>query len=250
MDTRVQSVVRPILTSLSRKLCQLSFDVPVQYTINPLLYAMEPHLSYWDIMGLQTGRILLLGMNPGPWGMPQTGVPFGDVSMVQNWFGMNADVSSDIKSHPKRPITGFSCTRAEVSGRRLWGWAAERYRTPQAFFSQFALYNYCPLVFLEDSGRNRTPDKLPAREKDGLFAACDDALRSIHALLKPTMVIGIGRFAEGRARSTFPNANVGYLLHPSPSSRRANSGWIVQAEQQLRTMGIDLPSVHVRKTLR
>src|SRR5690606_6715112 len=121
-------------------------------------------------------EILLLGMNPGPFGMAQTGVPFGEIAAVRDWLGVRGVVGRPAIEHPKRPVQGFGCHRSEGSGKRLWGWAQDRFGEPERFFDRFFVVNYCPLVFLEVGGRNRTPDKLPVREREPLFEACDRAL--------------------------------------------------------------------------
>lgn len=182
-------------------------------------------------------------MNPGPWGMAQTGVPFGTVSAVRDWMGIEAGVGKPPDEHPKRPVQGFEVEREEVSGQRFWGWAKARYGTPERFFERFFVANYCPLLFLEESGRNRTPDKLRVAEKEPLFRACDEAFRKILGVLRPDLVIGIGQFAEDRARAVLKGKDIriGRVLHPSPASPVANRGWQEQAEQQLEDLGIDLP---------
>ena len=119
--------------------------------------------------------------------------------MVRDWLGVQAPVEHPRREHPRRPVEGFGCRRSEVSGRRLWGWAREQFGTPGRFFQRFFVANYCPLSFMEESGRNRTPDKLPAREREALFQACDEALRQVIAFFRPEYVIGIGRFANQRA---------------------------------------------------
>src|SRR5690606_13681830 len=141
------------------------------------------------------------GMNPGPWGMVQTGVPFGEISIVRDWLGLREPIGRPRCEHPARPILGLECPRSEVSGARLWGWARDRFQTPERFFERFFVANYCPLAFVEESGRNRTPDKLPAAEREPLLAACDEALRDMLAYFQPRLVIGIGAFAESRARA-------------------------------------------------
>ncbi len=60
-------------------------------------------------------------MNPGPWGMVQSGVPFGEVAAVRDWMKIKSSAKQPKSVHPKRPIEGLSCKRSEVSGRRLWG---------------------------------------------------------------------------------------------------------------------------------
>jgi single-strand selective monofunctional uracil DNA glycosylase len=186
--------------------------------------------------------VLLVGMNPGPWGMAQTGVPFGEVEAVRDWLGIEAPVGRPPVEHPKRPVLGFATRRSEGSGRRLWGWVRERWGEPDAFFARFFVHNYCPLAFLEESGRNRTPDKLPAAESGPLYAACDRALRRTVERLEPRRVIGIGAFAEARARAALDGLGVeiGRILHPSPASPVANRGWAERAERELEALGVSL----------
>jgi single-strand selective monofunctional uracil DNA glycosylase len=168
-------------------------------------------------------------------------VPFGEVDCVRDWMGITGHVKRPANEHPKRPIQGFDCTRSEVSGRRVWGWAKERFGTPDAFFDRFFVWNYCPLSFMEESGKNRTPDKLPAAERDAIYRLCDAALAEVVGELRPGRVIGIGAFAQTRARKALGEAvDVGRILHPSPASPVANRGWAEQAERQLEELGIAL----------
>jgi len=225
--------------SLSRRVGRLKFKAPVAYVYNPLDYARAPHEAYLTRYGVAPKRAILLGMNPGPFGMAQTGVPFGDVSMVRDFMGISERVSKPDVEHPKRPITGFACTRSEVSGTRLWGFAKERFQTAPKFFKQFFVVNYCPLVFMDEGGRNLTPDKLPKSEQAALFEACDTALRETVAALKPRFVIGVGAFAQARAAHALPNyeGTIGTVLHPSPASPKANRGWANIAQAELEALG-------------
>ncbi len=219
------------LTRIARRLARevggLSFGPPVAYVYNPLDYAWAPHRAYLRRYGGAPKAVVLLGMNPGPFGMAQTGVPFGDVVMVRQWLGIEAPVGRPPREHPERPVLGFACRRREVSGQRLWGWARERFGTPEAFFARFFVLNYCPLCFLEASGRNRTPDRLPAPERAPLFEACDAALRRAVRALGASVVLGVGRFAADRARAALSGMGlgVGTVPHPSPASPLANRGW-------------------------
>lgn len=233
------------LTAIARHLRdevdRLSFGPPVTHVYDPLDYAWAPYKLYLERYGGGRKEVLLIGMNPGPFGMAQTGVPFGEVASVRDWLGVEAPVGTPGCEHPRRPVQGFACPRSEVSGRRLWGWARERFGTPQRFFRRFFVHNYCPLLFLERSGRNRTPDRLPREERQPLFAACDAALAATVDTLSPRWVVGIGRFAEGRARIALADRTqlrIGGMLHPSPASPRANSDWAREAERALRELGI------------
>jgi len=226
--------------TLSRAVGKLSFSEPVTHVYNPLAYARRPHEIYLERYGGSPKEVVLVGMNPGPFGMAQTGVPFGDVGFVRDWMGIEAEVDRPKSEHPKRPVLGFDCARSEVSGSRLWGWARDRFGSPDAFFSRFFVVNYCPLVFLETTGRNRTPDKLPAGERQALQSACDEALRTAIDILQPERIVGVGAWATKRASAALSErgAPIGTVLHPSPASPRANRGWAEQAESDLRGLGI------------
>ena len=230
-----------IARELSKAVDRLSFGEPVTHVYNPLDYAKKPHEAYLERFANVGCQALLIGMNPGPFGMAQTGVPFGEVAHARDWLGLEAPVKKPKNEHPKRPVVGFECTRSEVSGERVWSWAKKRFKTPERFFETFFVWNYCPLVFMEESGRNRTPDKLPAKERDPLFEVCDQALQRIVEHLGPEQIIGIGRFAQNRATAALKGDwDVGTVLHPSPASPLANKGWEPQAEKQLKALGIKL----------
>lgn len=224
---------------LALQLAALAFAPPVTHVYNPLDYAWAAHEQYLRRFGNGRKRVVFLGMNPGPFGMVQTGVPFGEVAAVREWMGIVAPVAKPAIENPKRPIEGFACARSEVSGRRLWGLFAQRFGTAEAFFAGHFVANYCPLAFF-DHGRNLTPDKLPARETAALEALCDAHLRRIVEALEPAWVIGIGGFAEQRAVAALQGLDlrIGRILHPSPASPAANRGWAEAAEKQLTALGV------------
>jgi len=234
----------PTLASAARRLRSqvqaLSFAPPVTHVYNPLEYAWKAHEQYLKAWGAGTKRAVLLGMNPGPWGMVQTGVPFGEVGMVRDWLRIDAPVGRPTGEHPRRPVQGLACQRSEVSGRRLWGLFADRFGTPEGFFADHFVANYCPLVFMEASGRNRTPDKLPAAERQALLEPCDAHLRALCSILKPQWLVGVGRFARDRAAAALAHADVQVvqILHPSPASPLANQGWAERAARQLVELGV------------
>lgn len=232
-----------IARRLGEEVSALRFSAPVTHVYNPLDYAWAAHAQYLERYGAAPKEVLLLGMNPGPWGMAQTGVPFGEVGAVRDWLRIDAVIQRPADEHPKRKVEGLTCPRSEVSGARLWGWARETFGTPGRFFERFFIANYCPLAFLEESGRNRTPDKLAAGEKGPLLEICDRALRKTVEHFRPEHVIGVGAFAEGRARAALEgiDVSIGRILHPSPASPAANRGWAKRAVFELRGLGVDMP---------
>lgn len=243
--------MNPAVGSISRRLVAaaqelrsavdgLRFSSPITHVYNPLAYAWEPHAAYLRRFANGRKRVVFLGMNPGPFGMAQTGVPFGEIAMVRNWLGLSGTISKPAKEHPRRPVTGFECPRSEVSGRRLWGLFAERFGTPERFFAEHLVLNYCPLAFIEESGRNRTPDKLPAAERAALLAVCDGHLRAVLAALEPEWLIAVGNFAWRRAAEVLPHGKpkLGRILHPSPASPTANRNWAEAVTRQLKSLGV------------
>jgi single-strand selective monofunctional uracil DNA glycosylase len=242
--------LKAIYRELSDGMGGLVFERPTEYVYNPLEYARDPAEQYLAKAGACGKEVIFLGMNPGPWGMAQTGVPFGTVSLVRDWLHIEGPVGKPRSEHPKRPIEGFEVQREEVSGSRFWGWARDRFGTAERFFERFFVANYCPLVFMEESGRNRTPDKLPVAERGELFHLCDRALRRVVAVLDPELIIGIGKFAGDRAEAALAGRDVriGRILHPSPASPVANRGWARQAEGQLYRLGVRLPLASTRSS--
>lgn len=228
--------------ALCAELAPLRFSAPVTHVYNPLEYAQAAHFDYLRRYANSQKRIVYIGMNPGPYGMTQTGVPFGEVNMVRDFLGVHGRVGKPAREHPKRPVEGFACKRSEVSGARLWGAIQAKHVAPENFFAHAFIGNYCPLVFMEESGKNRTPDKLAPRERARLFAACDRHLNVLVDVLQPEFVIGIGKFAEGRARAALGarDLTIGTIPHPSPASPAANRGWAQLAESALGQLGVAL----------
>jgi single-strand selective monofunctional uracil DNA glycosylase len=241
--SRDENVVRRLERAadlLQREVARLSFAAPVTHVYDPLDYARAAHRAYLRTYATTRKRVLFLGMNPGPFGMAQTGVPFGEVGHVREWLGIFAPIGHPPRMHARRPVLGFACERSEVSGARLWGAIRKHFATPERFFAEHFVANYCPLLFLEASGRNRTPDKLPRAEREPLFAACDRHLVRVALALEPEWVIGIGGFAAARARAALSGsrARIACLLHPSPANPRANRAWEDEARSTLRRLGV------------
>ena len=228
--------------NLREKLRPLRFAAPVDYVYQPLDYARAPHEAYLRRYGAGTKRVVFVGMNPGPFGMTQTGVPFGEIAAVRDWMGIREPVGKPEREHRKRPVLGFDCPQSEVSGRRLWGHFAQRFGKAEAFFKEHFVANYCPLVFIEESGRNFTPDKLPAAEAAALNKHCDDHLGAVITALQPEWVIGVGAYAEECANRVKEQLRgdfkVGRVLHPSPASPAANRDWAGAATKQLVKLGV------------
>lgn len=252
-DDTAASIIE-LTRSFAERLNDFELPRSVSHVYNTLDYALEPQLRYLRRFAEPPKRVVFLGMNPGPWGMAQTGVPFGEIYAVRDWMGIEGPVGQPAELHPKRPIHGFACTRSEASGKRLWGLMQERFGPAEAFFREHFVLNYCPLLFVTPEGKNLTPDKLPRATRDALFAECDAYLADVLRLLEPTALIGVGKFALERIqavagdRGQRPRGSyepgyagaetVGSVLHPSPANPKANRGWAELATRELVRLGV------------
>jgi single-strand selective monofunctional uracil DNA glycosylase len=232
------------LVAAARELCaqvdRLKFAAPVTHVYNPLDYAWSAHEKYLQKFGAGKKHVVFIGMNPGPFGMAQTGVPFGEIAAVRDWMKISAPVGKPAVENPKRRVLGFDCPNSEVSGRRLWGLFAERFGSPEKFFKEHFVANYCPLAFMEQSGSNFTPNKLPSAEKNPLLKICDEHLRKTLEILEPEWLIGVGAWARERGEIVTEGSkiHVGQILHPSPASPKANRGWAKIATEEMIQLGI------------
>lgn len=226
---------------LSRQVDELKFAAPVTHVYNPLTYAWKAHEEYLCRFGGSRKRVFFLGMNPGPFGMVQTGIPFGEIAAVRDWLNISAPIQTPAVEHPRRPVLGFGCPRSEVSGRRLWKLFSDRFGSPEKFFAEHLVGNYCPLAFLSASGSNVTPDKLSKTERASLAKTCDEHLRRVLEILQPEWLIGIGAFAKNRGElvAAGTGIRIGQILHPSPASPKANRhDWTKTAAAELIALGV------------
>jgi single-strand selective monofunctional uracil DNA glycosylase len=240
MGKAIANEVLKASRELSNELSSIKFSSPISHVYNPLDYAWKPYEEYVKRYGNSKKEVLFLGMNPGPWGMVQTGVPFGEINTVKHWLQIEKEVRKPSIIHPKRPVMGFECTRSEISGKRLWGFFSHSFDKADDFFKQYFVANYCPLAFFKKDGRNITPDKLPAKKRDEVFGPCDYCIRKCIEAFGVQVVIGVGAFAQKRSEIAVEglDVRVGRILHPSPSNPRANSGWAKIARQQLEGMRV------------
>ncbi|MBI6546748.1 MAG: single-stranded DNA-binding protein [Cyanobacteria bacterium NC_groundwater_1444_Ag_S-0.65um_54_12] len=241
---RLISAAETLRNSAAR--LQLSGIGPIAYVYNPLDYAWEPHRRYLERFGRGNARrAVFVGMNPGPWGMGQTGVPFGDPVMVREWMGITGQVTAPAHQHPKRPVLGFASRRREPSGTRIYSWARARWGTADAFFGDCFVANYCPLLLFDEAGNNITPAELRSAERSALLMVCDAHLAVILTIFLPAFVIGVGNFAHDRSRAVVKQLNLstcaGKILHPSPTNPQAQEGWSRIAERQLQELGFVMP---------
>jgi len=206
----------------SRLVSEGSVDV----CYNPLEYAWDAHEAYLRRMGGSGARTIVLGINPGPHGMGQVGIPFAATSVVRDLLDITGiPVNQPETVDPRRPVVGLDYPREEVSGTRLWGLLAEHYGDADAIASHVFLVNHCPLMlFSGPRATNITPDKVGGFTAQALLDRCDQHLNEVVSVIDAERVIGVGKFAESRAKDALRGHSVEILgcWHPSPASPLAN----------------------------
>ena len=229
--------------TLQRSLAKIDYSEVTEWVYDPFDYAWDPYCEYLTRFARTPIKRVFMGMNPGPWGMAQTGIPFGEVAAVRDWLKIASTTKKPVREHPKRPIEGLACKRSEVSGQRLWGLFSSRYKTPENFFAEHFVINYCPLAFMDSGARNLTPDKFPVSIRGPLEEACDHHLISVLEAIQPACFIGVGGFAENCGKRCIAAMDLKRppkqmrILHPSPASPAANRDWAGQVTKSLIDAG-------------
>src|SRR5689334_22585808 len=100
----LQSAAHKLARDLAK--CGQDFGPAVCCVYNPLEYAWPAHELYLEKYAAAPKQVLFLGMNPGPFGMAQTGIPFGEVAAVRDWLKIQTPVKKPAREHPKRPVEG------------------------------------------------------------------------------------------------------------------------------------------------
>lgn len=250
--------VAAIARNLSNRLIALHKSVggrptkPIAGVLNSHQYAFCPFGEYCNMFAPagQQPLALFVGMNPGPYGTAQNGIPFGCSSFVNNWMGITqgtagsaavkgTELKEGIDGHGFEycpAVLGLRCKKEEVSGKRLWGWAQSVVGggKAEAFFRHAFVYTYCPLAFFA-GGANVPLADLPVAERRTIEEHCDQALLALVLEMKPVYVIGVGNYAYSKAEkavtkaaveSCSPHSMVALkVAHPSPASPGAAAFW-------------------------
>ena len=215
--------LRDDVTPMGKKLVS---EGRIDVCYNPLNYAWDVHEEYLRRMGGSGAKTVVLGMNPGPHGMGQMGIPFAATSVVRDLLGItNISVKQPDNPDDRRPVIGLEYHKEEVSGTRLWGLLKDQYGDAQTIASRVFLVNHCPLMlFSGPRAANITPDKVGGSTAKALLGRCDEHLVEVVSVLGANRVIGVGKFAESRARAALAEKSIEVIgcWHPSPASPLAN----------------------------
>ncbi|XP_076299727.1 single-strand-selective monofunctional uracil-DNA glycosylase isoform X3 [Lasioglossum baleicum] len=190
--------------------------------------------NWWESVGI-SGNQGIVGSGKGTCTLMYTHIVY------TNFFIICGPVGKPAKEQPDRKVTGFQCTRSEVSGKRLWGLFKELCGNPENFFEHAYIHNYCPIAFMDKKGRNITPSEIKGAEIAKVHSACDKVLADIIRLLKVEILIGIGIYAEKRSQLVVQSHKlpIKILCLPHPSPRAANNkNWSEKATKKLSEFGL------------
>ncbi|CAG9789212.1 unnamed protein product, partial [Diatraea saccharalis] len=188
-----------LIDELNSSLELLELPKSIQCIYNPTIYARHTFEKYVCKYCNTKKQIVYFGMNPGPWGMSQTG----------------------------------------ISGKRFWGLFKDLCDTPENFFNTSFVYNYLPQQWMKSNGCNITPADFKMMEMEPLFEICDPIFIRVLELYDVKTIVAIGKFCEVRAHRALKkylpdhSIQVVYLPHPSPRSVN-NNNWDQKARDHLK----------------
>jgi len=215
--------------------------------IDPTSYAFGNYTRFMQLAASGPRLALFVGMNPGPHGMAQTGIPFGDVDTARVLLG-GADTIDPLPGLRAASGAAWDCKglayhRGEQSGMRLWSALSQLCGSPQAALERCCIVNYCPLYMVGPELENITPSDLPRRHDitRALEAACDEHLRQLVLGLEVKTVLSFGSYAHASARRALSGFPVDFYTTPHPSPRRGSAAeWIASALPLLAgVLGVD-----------
>ncbi|XP_055849953.1 single-strand selective monofunctional uracil DNA glycosylase [Episyrphus balteatus] len=222
--------------NLNKELANLKFP-NITHVYNPIEYAFDLHCQYLKKYLNGPKKMLLIGMNPGPNGMAQNGVPFGNTNTVKNLMKIEGQVEQPPSLHPKRPVTGLACKTEEPSGVRIWTLIGKLAGSLEIFSQQCFMHNFCPLAFFDVQGKNITPGELKGDVKAEVRNICLKYLEQEIQLIQPEIIIAIGSYVGDcmkrlAKQSIYIGSNIKILqlAHPSPRSVN-NNNWPEKATE-------------------
>lgn len=196
--------------------------VNVRRILNPLVYAWHLHEEYMGKVPQGT-KILFVGMNPSPSSL--TGIPFYEKDAMTNLFG--APLLTQLLNEMPAKYRG---NETSESGQRFWEFVFKKFGSYDKFFRYCFIINYCPLIFMNKDGGNVPLDGFNDASQSllkNLMAISDSGLKDIIDHIKPTLIIGIGRYAFNRVRqANTSNIKCYQIRHPSPATGMTSDQWM------------------------
>jgi single-strand selective monofunctional uracil DNA glycosylase len=225
--------------------------------LNPGRYGERWHARFRRAYPMSPRPLLVFGLNPGPYGMAQTGVPFTDLKRLESalpglWKDLVASGEPVTRPGLAPPSLARHLTRTfESSSVRVYRFLERAYGRPELALREVVFVNPCPLLFIDpETGANRTPADLPralrARKAAELVHAFEELRRATVleavAELEPRGAILLGRdvaAAVGEAlRAALGARSVVEWEHPA---RAVPETWSRGLADELRKRGLLRP---------
>jgi single-strand selective monofunctional uracil DNA glycosylase len=224
---------------------------------NPGLYAASWHALFRKEYPASAGCILVFGLNPGPYGMAQTGIPFTDLKRLREHLPRLAKglerrgCSLAGVGLAPRSLRPYLSRTFESSAVRVYRFLSRGWGSAEDGWRSVVVANPCSLLFMDAAGENRTPADLVgavSRRTGSLVAArrlrerCN-ALRRLAAreavrVLSPRGVVLLGKDAQramqtGIAPLLGPDSILGWE-HPA---RAVPDRWAMGLLEEIKRRG-------------
>jgi Uracil DNA glycosylase superfamily. len=232
------------LEAITREFCLATEELfpfkEEMISVNVFSYAIDPFLEYLEKAERGSVRTLYLGMNPGPYGMYRTGIPFCDFVTKREFLKITASVDEtfiDVDAvRGEKPDE----KRREVSGMRLWGLFESVYHSPERFFSSSLVLSYSPLIFFRSEGRraNIALSDVKSLDRKRIEKVSDEFLKRYIKELKCDTLVGIGDYAHRALVRCSDGERLLKIAHPSPANPAANGDWAGRTYCYLKSEGV------------
>jgi single-strand selective monofunctional uracil DNA glycosylase len=197
--------------------------------LDPGRYGERWHHRFRRCYPVGPRPLLVFGLNPGPYGMAQTGVPFTDLKRLEfhlprlwrELLAAREPVALPGLAPPS--LRPFLTRTFESSSVRVYKFLERAFGSAEQAFRRVAFVNPCPLLFIDRAtGENRTPADLPRaaprlmREFDALRRTTVlEAVSELEARGAVLLGKDVARAAAPALRAALPADSVLEWEHPA-----------------------------------
>jgi len=137
---------------------------------NPGLYGEPWHSRFRRCYPPAARPLVLFGLNPGPYGMAQTGIPFTDIRRLVSALPAlvaelrNAGKRLEVPGLAPVSLPPYLSRTFEASSVRVYRFLERSWGDAERGWREVVAANPCPLLFIDtETGKNRTPADLRPR---------------------------------------------------------------------------------------
>ena len=203
---------------------------------NPQLYGLPLYRRFaTEHLPTSRGAIVALGLNPGKYGMSQTGIPFTDVTRAAR-VGIAIEPPGLAPASLRPFLKSYRVERSSASVYNLldalWGGPAEGWRRLWAVAP-------CGLLFLEPDGTNVTPADARLARRDDVRELRLRVIRESVEAARPRGVLLLGQDVARVAADALGDVETLVVDHPVARGpgRRGPAWWAGVVAQAVRARG-------------